>query len=152
MSQVRFTLPSAVFLVLERDNQVLLMRRANTSWHNGDYNLPAGHIDGGEANTTATIREGLEELGVAITKEDLEFALLIHGLFSDGKEYYNVFFRVSRWEGDPEIRESDKCDALDWFDINELPDNLTPNTRMALIAMRAGTTYVEYGFDDKSSE
>ncbi len=124
------------------------MRRANTSWHNGDYDFPAGHIDGGESNTSATIREGKEELGVDIARKDLEFTLLTHGLFSDGKEYYNVYFRVRQWEGEPQIMELDKCDALDWFDRDQLPDNLTPNTRMGLAALKAGDTYIEYGFGE----
>lgn len=122
------------------------MRRANTSWHNGDYDVPAGHLDGDEAGTVAAAREGKEELGVDISPNDLEFVLLTHGLFADGKEYYNVYFRVRHWHGEPAIMEADKCDHLAWFSYDSLPDNLTPNMRIALTALREGKSYVEYGF------
>lgn len=147
MSQQRFTLPSAVFLILERDNRVLLMRRANTGWHDGDYDFPAGHIDGGESSKAATAREGAEELGIVVVEEDLSFVLLTHGLSSDSKEYYNLYFRVSSWQGEPRIMEPDKCNALEWFGLEEdLPLNITPNTLRGLVALKDNSSYLEYGF------
>lgn len=146
MSNERFKLPSAVFLVMRRGDDILLMRRANTGWHDGGYDLPAGHVDGGEASSTATIREGNEELGITINPEDLTLSVLVHGLFEDGKEYYNLFFTVEKWEGMPAIMEPDKCDDLQWFPLNNLPDHLTPNSQLGITALRDGQSYVEYGF------
>lgn len=148
MSTTRFTLPSVVFLILEHDGRILLMRRANTGWHDGDFDLPAGHIEGGEASSVAAAREGLEELGATIDPQDLSFVLLTHGVFSDGKEYYNLFFRATKWQGNPRIMEPDKCDRLEWFsnDPTKWPDNVTPSLRLAIQAMRDKLTYMEHGF------
>jgi len=146
MSKDRFTLPAAVFLVLLKDQKVLLMRRAKTGWHDGDFDFVAGHIDGNESLKTALAREAREEIGISILADDIMFAHLIHGLFEDGKEYFNVFFKVSKWLGEPCIMEPDKCDMIEWFDLDNLPPNVTESTRRGLEALETKSSYSDFGF------
>jgi 8-oxo-dGTP pyrophosphatase MutT (NUDIX family) len=135
MSVERFKLPAAVFMILVRDGKVLLLRRGNTGWCDGDYDLPAGHIDGGESLTIAVQRESLEELGIKIGRDDIEFKTLGHLCWpQDKKEYFNIFFEIKKWEGEPVIAEPHKHDDLQWFDLNKLPTNLTPGTKFGLKA------------------
>lgn len=68
----RFKLIGAVHLFLIRNQQVLLLRRFNTGYEDGNYSVPAGHLDGGEQIKTAAIREAKEECGIRIAPEDLE--------------------------------------------------------------------------------
>ncbi len=56
----------AVYLLLERDGEVLLLRRANSGWNDGKYTLVAGHVDEGESAGAAMVRETLEEVGVRV--------------------------------------------------------------------------------------
>jgi 8-oxo-dGTP diphosphatase len=142
----RFKLPAAVFLFLTRDSSVLLLRRTNTGWHDGDYDLVAGHIDGDESLTTALARETKEEIGVEFAPMDAVFKHLIHAKFEDGREYFNVIFAVTKWAGEPKIQETDKSDDLRWFSLDELPENLTPSARQALSAIKSGALYSEFGF------
>ena len=123
------------------------MLRANTGYHDGEYDLPAGHLDGGEPGTVATAREAAEELGITVDPTKLIFVVLTHGLFSDEKEYYNITFQAHDWAGEPKIMEPDKCHGLDWFSLDNLPANITPNTKRILDARRENIPYVEYGFD-----
>ena len=37
---------SAVYLVLIEDGKILLSRRFNTGFEDGNYSLPSGHLDG----------------------------------------------------------------------------------------------------------
>ena len=53
----RYTFISAVHLILINKNKVLLLRRLNTGYEDGNYSLPAGHIDQAETATQAVIRE-----------------------------------------------------------------------------------------------
>jgi 8-oxo-dGTP diphosphatase len=146
MSKDRFTLPAAVFLVLLKDDKTLLMRRANTGWHDGDFDFVAGHIDGNESLKTALAREAHEEIGISILADDIMFAHLIHGLFEDGKEYFNIFFTVTTWTGEPTIMEPNKCDRIEWFRLDNLPANLTESTKRGIEALKTNSPYSNFGF------
>lgn len=148
MPTQRFTLPAAVFLVLTESKKTLLMRRANTGWHDGDYDLVAGHIDGGESLRMAVAREAKEEIGIMIDPHKVQFSHLIHGFFKDGKEYFNIFFTVDSWEGVPTIMEPDKCDQLTWFNMQDLPKNMTESTRRYFEARSKNEMYSDFGFND----
>ena len=58
-----FLAPVAVHLLLVKDDRVLLLKRYNTGYEDGNYSVVAGHIDGGEDLKTAMIREAREEAG-----------------------------------------------------------------------------------------
>ena len=65
----RFKLIAAVYVFFVRDGKILMLRRANTGYVDGDYSLVAGHADGNEALTAATAREAKEEAGVTIAPD-----------------------------------------------------------------------------------
>ena len=50
----------ASYLVLMKDHKVLLLQRANTGYHDGDYSIIAGHVEKDETFTDAVIREARE--------------------------------------------------------------------------------------------
>ncbi len=70
----------------------------------------------------------------------------MHGLFEDGKEYFNVFFAVDTWSGEPRIMEPDKCDYIAWFDLNDLPAKLTESAKRGVAGMQGGAYYADFGF------
>ena len=60
----------ASYIVLMRDNQVMLLKRFNTGYEDGKYSLIAGHVDEGETFTQCIIREAKEESGILLKPED----------------------------------------------------------------------------------
>ena len=54
---MRARFPATVHLFFFRENQILLLRRFNTGFRDGEYSVPAGHLDGGETVMQAGIRE-----------------------------------------------------------------------------------------------
>jgi 8-oxo-dGTP diphosphatase len=145
MSQKRFTLISEVHLILMIKEEILLLRRFNTGYEDGNYSLVAGHIDGDEPATQAMIREAREEAGIIIKPDNLQFVHLMHRKSAD--ERLSLFFTVSEWQGDVQNMELDKCDDLRWFPIGQLPENLVPYVKAAIDNYRNDVYYSEFGWN-----
>lgn len=123
----KFRAIMSVYLVLQRKNgDVLLLLRQNTGYKDGEYGLPAGHVDGGERLHTAMIREAQEEAGLVLKEEKLELIHTMHRLCKDGGEHERVdfFFVCREWEGEPVNTEPEKCAELSWHSLDKLPDNV----------------------------
>ena len=67
----RFRLVAAVPLLLIRDEQILLLRRANTGYEDGNYSIIAGHLDGDETVYATAAREAREEAAITVVGRDL---------------------------------------------------------------------------------
>lgn len=130
----RFTVIPAVYLVLQRAHEVLLIRRANTGYRDGEYSLPAGHHDGGESLRSAMVREAKEEIGIDVHEMDLQLAHVMHRKADDG-ERVDFYFTCDKWLGDVANCEPEKCDELRWTSPQELPENTIPEVRQALRAI-----------------
>ncbi len=68
----------AVHVLLIRDTTILLARRYNTGYADGQWSLPAGHVESGESVTAAAVREAREETGVVIRPADLDVVHVMH--------------------------------------------------------------------------
>lgn len=139
---MRATFPVTVHLFFFRNNQILLLRRFNTGFRDGEYSVPAGHLDGGETVMQAAVREAEEETGVQIAEIDMTFSTVMHRIEDD--ERVDFFVEVHNWQGEPFNAEPEKCDDLRWVDIHALPDNTIPYVRQALAQHLAGLRFAEY--------
>lgn len=154
MINKRFTLRSSVCLLLIRDNKILLARRYNTGWNDGNYSGVAGHLEGGETVKQAMVREAKEEADINIDQKDLEVVHTLH-LLSEQldptyKEYVIFYLSLYRWSGEPKIMEPDKCDELRWFPLGSLPENISPRIKQALDCYSKGVSFSEMGFEGYS--
>lgn len=141
----------ASYLILLKDNQVLLMRRQNTGYEDNNYCFIAGHVEPNETFTEAAIREGKEEVGVILKPEDVKVVHVMHRKSHDGSERVNVFFLAQKWEGEPKNLEPEKCDDLAWFALGNLPQNTIPYISLVLKYMRKKVFYSEYGWKETVS-
>ena len=139
-----FLAPISVHLLLIRDGRVLLLRRCNTGYEDGNYSLVAGHIDGGEELKVAMVREAREEAGIEICCSDLELVGVMH--FKGSEEYVHFFLKASVWSGEITNMEPDKCDDLRWVDLHALPDNTIPYVRRAIENYRNSTWFESVGW------
>jgi 8-oxo-dGTP pyrophosphatase MutT (NUDIX family) len=69
----------AIYLLLLRAGKVLLLRRHNPGYEDGNYSIIAGHVDPGEhvKLTQALIREAAEEAGMQLNEEEVHFVHVI---------------------------------------------------------------------------
>jgi 8-oxo-dGTP diphosphatase len=141
---MRARFPVTVHLLFFREDQVLLLRRFNTGYADGQYSVPAGHLDGGETVLAAAAREAEEETGVRIESGDILFSSVMHR--KDGDERVDFFVRIRNWQGEPVNTEPDKCDELRWVSVNDLPHNVIPYVRKAIQNHHDGVKFDEFGW------
>lgn len=137
----------ASYLILMQDNQILLLRRANTWYEDGNYSLIAGHVDPGETFTECIMREAEEEAGITLLPEYLRVAHIIHRDSGQavGNERIDAFFVATKREWTLQNKEPHKCDDLSWFPLDQLPDNIIPYIKHTIQAIQQNISYSEYG-------
>lgn len=140
----RFTQIVATHLLLVDAGQILLARRFNTGYEDGNYSLPAGHVEANETAVQALIREAKEEIGIIIQPADLRFAHVMHR--NQGEHRIDFFFTANRWQGEPQILEPDKCDELLWALPSKLPNNTILYIKQAITSFDQNKFYSELGF------
>lgn len=146
----RFKSFSAVMLMLIRnvdgEEEILLQKRKNTGYMDGYYDFSAsGHVEDKETMRMAIIREAKEELGIDININDLEFVTMIHK-WSNGKPYYNGYFKTIIWKNEPIINEPEKNEEIKWFKLNNLPENFIDDRKQAIEDYKNKTNYSEFGW------
>jgi 8-oxo-dGTP diphosphatase len=144
--QERFKLIPAVYLVLRRDDEVLLLRRANTGYQDGKYSTIAGHLDGDELATIGMVREAQEEAGITVDPKSLKLVHTVHrlGRTQAGQERVDLFFEAREWQGEITNVEPDKCDDLSWYPIDNLPKDMLPLVRNVIQDIAQGVNFSEY--------
>ena len=135
----------ASYLILFQNNKVLLLKRFNTGYEDNKYSFIAGHVDEGETFTEAIIREAFEEAGIKIFEKDLKVMHVMHRKSVDS-ERVDIFFTVKKWMGNLENMETDKCSELDWFDMENLPENVIPYIRKVIENIQNKIFYSEFGW------
>lgn len=146
MSQERFKLIPAVYLLLRDGEKILLLRRFNTGYMDGKYSVPAGHMDGDELATKAMIREAYEEVGIALQKEDLELVHVAHRLSRGevSQERVDFFFQANIWQGEIANKEPEKSDDVSWFPVGQLPPEMLPFVARVIQLVEQKVFYSEY--------
>ena len=115
--------------VINNETYILLMKRMNTGFNDGEYELPGGHLEKGEDLFESMIREAKEELLIDLKKEDIK---IIHLLHHYSGERLNFIFETDGTNLNPKIGEKDKCSGLDWFKINDLPNETTDKVKQII--------------------
>ena len=138
---------SAVHMIIvDNDNKILLQKRKGSKLWPGYYALPAGHIDEGENQYDALVREAKEELDIEINPKDIinSYVVLRRNYFEiDDKKlepYIDYYFEISKYKGIPKIVELNKCEELIWSNIDDLPEPFI-NYEGEFLADRSITTY-----------
>jgi len=143
--QERFKLIPTSHLILIADNKILLSRRFQTGYEDGNYSVVAGHLGGNETFIQAMVREAKEEADICIKPGDLKVAHVMHRKVPN-EERIDFFLIAKKWKGEPKIMEPHKCDDLSWFELDSLPKNIIPYVKQAIEKIRDGIFYSEHGW------
>lgn len=131
--------------LVDDEGRILFARRANTGYADGQWSVPAGHVEQGETLAAACAREVLEEVGVVVDASRLAFKLVQHKRDFDGDERIDMFFAVRLPPGQtPRICEPTRCDGLMWALPTDPPGPLVGYVANALRHYTEGLMGVAY--------
>ncbi|MGW0885907.1 NUDIX hydrolase [Streptomyces sp. NPDC002671] len=119
--------------VIFHDGEKLLLSQRGGDYRRGEWHLPSGKLDQGEALTVGAARELDEETGVKVDPDHLRLVHVVHHRQEDGSERIGFFFVATEWEGTPINKEPSKCLALQWFADHDLPENIIEYPRAGLL-------------------
>ncbi len=134
----------AVYVIIIKDNKVLLLKRANTNWRDGEFNFPGGHLEDNETIIKAAERELLEETGIIVKPMDLHLVHVSHR--KTNHAYIDLYFRAYAWHGEPRITEENKSDEILWADLSNLPENMLDYEKDSLKQIEDHEIYSQFGW------
>lgn len=134
-----------------KDQKILLLRRADWApMFPGYWHCPTGKMEGDESPRACAIRETLEEIGLKISPTLGTVVAVNTKRWDRPSEAYrdiNFFFVATEFDGEPVNQEPHLHDAMDWFDLNNLPDSMIPSVKFGIEQYRRGESYGEFGYD-----
>lgn len=130
----RFKLVVAVHLILIENGKILLLRRYNT-----------GYEDGNESVIHAMKREAFEEAGIVIQEKDLDIVHVMHRKTPE-RESIDYFLTCKSYEGEVRIMEKDKCDELAFYELDNLPSNVIPYVKEGIECYQKKVPFSIYGW------
>jgi 8-oxo-dGTP diphosphatase len=151
LKKKRHTNIPASYLIPKKWNYILMLRRFNTWFQDGQYSFIAGHVDPWESFTQCVVREAKEEANIKILNEDLTVAHVMQRNSWWNHERIDIFYTTEKWKWKILNMESEKCDNLSWFEINNLPENTIPYIQQAVHNIRREILYSEFWWKSKGS-
>ena len=121
-------------VIINNKKEILLFLR-NKSPEKNYWTIPGGSVEFGEKIEDAILREVYEEVGVSC--EIIKFlGVKNHILPLEKTHWIACSFLLKIKEGIPNNMEPQSHSKMQWFDINNLPENTTLTTHAALNYLR----------------
>lgn len=123
------TIKVGVGLYIINNQKQLLLGLRKSPHGQGTWCPPGGHMEFGESNEQAAIREAKEETGLEINPADIKLAGVTNDYFKEsGKHYITLNLITHDCPDTPRVMEPEKCEQWRWFDLDKLPANLFLST------------------------
>jgi 8-oxo-dGTP diphosphatase len=119
--------------VILRDNKILLLLRTRPP-EVGSWSIPGGKVDFGETIEAALVREIKEELNV--DSEVITLLAVTNHILPDEQVHWVSPPFLVKIIGEPTNLEPEKHKDMQWFAVDDLPENLTMTTKEALKAFK----------------
>jgi ADP-ribose pyrophosphatase YjhB (NUDIX family) len=145
----------SVYMLFAKGDTILMARRINKKYMSDHYTVPTGHVDNiidgdkftVESPTDAVIREGLEEAGIHINRDDIELVLTQMKPSIDGPEpRLCLYFKITNWIGNLVNTEPEYADNFDFYPLDDLPQPLMPELVSAFRAIKEKRALDEFGY------
>ena len=109
-------------IILDASRRKVLLGKRKNCFGAGSWGLPGGHLEYGESFEEAITREMAEETGL-IAKKIKTIGAFNTPVLPDS-HHVQIACLIEAYEGVPQIMEPDKCEVLDFYDLDALPEPL----------------------------
>ncbi len=124
-----------VGILILKDNKVLLGHRCNNAIDTGGiYEPDSWCLPGGKQEYEETILECAKREVKEETNLDID-NLEVFGADDDiqkDRHFVTIYVKASEYSGELKVMEPNKQDRWEWFDLDNLPDNLYSPSRKTL--------------------
>jgi len=129
-----------VGVMVFKEGKVLLGKRKG-SHGKGEYSFPGGHLEYMETIEECAKRETFEETGIEI--KNIKFQFLANVRKYKPKHYVHIGV-IAEWkEGEPKLKEPDRCEGWNWYNLDELPEPLFLMTKLAIVSWKEKRIYFD---------
>jgi 8-oxo-dGTP diphosphatase len=118
----------AAVIVMDKKKRILLGKRKN-NYFAGSFGFPGGQLELKEKLTECVQRELYEE--AKMQAKELHYLGIVREL-QKTYTFIHFFFLCKQYSGKPQIMEPEKCESWDWYDLDNLPENLLPGHAAAI--------------------
>jgi 8-oxo-dGTP diphosphatase len=140
----RHLVRATVYVILEQEDRLLLLRRHNTGYRDGEYTLPGGHVEAGETFHAACVRGVKEEVCVNVHPENLK---LVHVMqrHENGVYVTDYYYFALTWTGPPRIGKPGRADDIRWLSLSAIDDHAIPFIGTAMGHITRSVAYSHHG-------
>lgn len=135
----------ALLFLLNPQHEVLLLRRINTPFGNHCYGLPGGQIENGETASHTISRMSEAIIGLKFAPDDLQCVHVMHRKCNE-PEFFAAVFKPQIWGGVPVNQLPEQYDDMDWFPLEQLPQEMVNAHRHAIQQIVQNIHYSEHGW------
>lgn len=135
-----------VYVLVMRNNRILMGKRKG-GFGEGEWAMPAGHLEFNEAFEECARRELQEETGLTADRFDFVALRNQHCYTSKASgftpRHYVILGMVARdVQGEPRLTEPNRCFGWEWIDPNAPPEPMFEPARMILECYLKGQVYI----------
>lgn len=131
-----------VGVIIENEKGQILVGKRKGS-HSPFYSIPGGHLEQGETFEEAAIKEIREETGLRIfTPQVISVTNNLNTFKTEEKHYISVILYANTFEGEPELREPEKCEGWEWLQPDEIPSPQFDASAFAIECYLKGVFYI----------
>lgn len=109
-------------IVKNAEGKVLLGKRKN-AYRSGLYGFPGGRIEPQEKAIEAARRELLEE--TSLKAKNLDYVGVVKE-WQGSYHFIHFIYLCRQWDGELQLKEPEKCEGWEWFDLDTLPSSVLP--------------------------
>jgi 8-oxo-dGTP diphosphatase len=124
-------------VIMNVEGKIFLAKRGGEARNERyKWEFPGGSVEFGERLEDALVREVMEEYGFEIEVQKL-LDVVDHIIPEEKQHWVSPTFLCRFKKGAPHIREPHKCDAIEWFQLDGIPEDLlTSASRKSLESLR----------------